>query len=341
MDVVVAGERVGLQVLRPILDPLDGLAGEERGGNGQDVARVDRDLPSEPTADVVGDDPDVVLVDGQTGAPGNEGQHRPDGVGRLRCHVEGELLADRVPIGNAATRLDRSDVDARDVDVFLDHDLAGRDGRVRGFPVAGFPVPDVIGLLVRPAVGTEHECVRFHGLVRVHDDRQRLVVDEDGGDTVGCRIPRGGDDRCDLLRLVHDGVHREHHLHVAGKGRHPVELVTLQVLARDDGGDARDLQRLGGVDRLDRGVGVGTPDDVEPELPRQVDVFDVFALAADEAWVFLALDRVAHATDLGAGAGLGCSCGHLVTPRSTGRDRRNRSGSRQRWPSRRPPAGSP
>ena len=44
-------------------------------------------------------------------------------------------------------------------------------------------------------------------------------------------------------------------------------------------------------------------------------------LAADEARVFLALDRVAHATDPGAGAGL-CLCGHLVTPRSTGRDRR-------------------
>src|SRR6185503_5999831 len=54
---------------------------------------------------------------------------------------------------------------------------------------------------------------------------------------------------------------------------------------------------------------------------RQVDVVDVLAPAADEPRVLLALDRVAHAPDLGTGAGLRFG-GHLVTPRSTGRDRR-------------------
>ena len=78
-------------------------------------------------------------------------------------------------------------------------------------------------------------------------------------------------------RLVHDRVDRQHHLHVAGERRHPGELVALQVLAGDDGGDARDLERLGRVDRLDRGVGVRAADDVEPELARQVDVVDVLA----------------------------------------------------------------
>ena len=68
VHVVVAGERVGLQVLRAILDPLDRLADEERGRDGEDVARIDRHLAPEPTADVVGLDPDVLLVDGQTGA---------------------------------------------------------------------------------------------------------------------------------------------------------------------------------------------------------------------------------------------------------------------------------
>jgi hypothetical protein len=227
--------------------------------------------------------------------------------------VQRELLADRIPISDATARLDRGDVDARDVDVLLDRHVGGRDRRVGGGSVTRFPMPDVVVLLVRSTVRTEDERAVLERLVRVGDDRQRLVVDEDGSDSVGGGIARGGDDRGDLLRLVHDGVHREHHLHVAGQRRHPVELVAFQVLAGDNGGDTRDLQRLGSVDRLDRRVGVGTPDDVEPELPRQVDVLDVLALAADEARVLLALDGMAHAPDFGAGAELGFG-GHRRLP---------------------------
>ena len=69
----------------------------------------------------------------------------------------------------------------------------------------------------------------------------------------------------------------QHHLVVAGEGRHPVELVALEVLAGDDGQHAGDLQRLGGVDLQDLGVGVRAADDVEPQLAGQVDVVDVLA----------------------------------------------------------------
>ena len=61
VDVVVAGERVRLQVLRAVLDPLDRLARRERGDDGQHVAGVDRHLAAEAAADVVGLDPDLVL----------------------------------------------------------------------------------------------------------------------------------------------------------------------------------------------------------------------------------------------------------------------------------------
>ena len=64
MDVIVAGERVGLQVLGAVLDPLDRLADGQAGDDREDVARVDRHLAAEPAADVVGLDPDVLL--GQT-----------------------------------------------------------------------------------------------------------------------------------------------------------------------------------------------------------------------------------------------------------------------------------
>ena len=90
----------------------------------------------------------------------------------------------------------------------------------------------------------------------------------------------------------------------------------LEVGAGDHGQDARDLERLGRVDALDRGVGVGAADDVQPEHARQDDVVDVLARAADEARVLLALDRVAHAPDFGGRLQLGSGFGrHLVVLR--------------------------
>ena len=229
-------------------------------------------------------------------------------------------------------------MDPRDVDVLLDMDFGGGQVGIGRGSVARFPVPGVVVGLVRAAVRAKDEGVRFERLDGIHDDRQRLVVDQDGRDPVGGGIARRGDDRRDLLRLVHDGVHGEHHLHVAGQRRHPVELVALQVLAGDDGRDARDLEGFRRVDRLDLRVGVRAADDVQPQLSGQVDVLDVLALATDEPRVFLALDRVAHATDRGARAGL-CVCRHIRhSPLNRPRPA-NRSGSRQRQPSRRRPAG--
>ena len=184
--------------------------------------------------------------------------------------------------------------------------------------VARLPVPDVVGLLALAAVRAQDRRVGLERLERVDDDRQRLVVDLDRRDAVGRGVARRRDDGRHLLRLVHDGVHGEHHLHVAGEGRHPVELVALEVLAGHDRGDARDLERLRRVDRLDPRVGVRRADDVEPQLARQVDVLDVLALALDEARVLLALDRVAHAPDLGGRLGLQLR-GHLGLLGSLGR----------------------
>ena len=208
MDVVVAGERIGLQVLRAVLDPLDRLADQERGRHGQDVARIDRHLAAEPAADVVGLDPDVLLGDRQAGTRGDQREDRPDGMRRLARDVQRELLANGIPVGDATARLDRGHVDARDVDVLGDPDLGRSQGRVRGRLVARLPVPDVVVLLVLAAIRAEHRRVGFERLERVDDDLQRLVVDHHRLDAVRGGIAVRGDDRRHLLRLVHHGVGR-------------------------------------------------------------------------------------------------------------------------------------
>ena len=134
VDVVVAGERVGLEVLGPVLDPLHGPAERQRGDDGDHVARVDRHLAAEPAADVVGLDPDRRLGDA-----GDQADDRAVGVGRLARDVEVEVAVDRVVVGDAATGLDRGHVDARDVDV--DRARSGRTPRGRRRSPPGHPTP--------------------------------------------------------------------------------------------------------------------------------------------------------------------------------------------------------
>ena len=236
-----------------------------------------------------------------SGQAAHEGQHGPDGVRRLARHVQGHLAADGVPVRDAAAGLDRGDVDARDVDVLGDAHLGLGHRGIGPGSIAGLPVPDVVVGLVLAPVRAQDERARLHRLVRVDDDRERLVVDGDRGDAVGGDVLGRRDDRGDLLGLVHDGRGRQHHLLVAREGRHPVEPGLLEVGAGDDREDARDLERLGRVDALDGRVGVRAAHDVQPQLAGQVEVVDVLARATDEAGVFLALDGMAHATDLGAG----------------------------------------
>ena len=99
--------------------------------------------------------------------------------------MEGQLAANRIPVRDAAARLDRRDVDPRDVDVLGDPDVGRLEGGVGLRLVAGFPVPDVVRLLVRRSIGAEDEGILLERLVRVDDDRKRFVVDEDRGDTIG------------------------------------------------------------------------------------------------------------------------------------------------------------
>ncbi len=123
-------------------------------------------------------------------------------------------------------------MDARDVDVLGDTDLGCRHRGIGPGPVARLPVPDVVVLLVLTPVGAQHEGVRLHRSVWIDDDRKRLVVDQDSRDAVGCDVLGRRDDRGHFLGLVHDGRGRQHHLLVAGEGRHPVQARLLEVGTR-------------------------------------------------------------------------------------------------------------
>src|SRR5262249_12159574 len=97
-------------------------------------------------------------------------------------------------------------------------------------------------------------------------------------------------------------------------GRHPRQPECLEILGRDDGGDVRMRQSLRGVDRDDAGVRVGTAQHRAVDHPRQADVVEVGALAADEALVLLALEAAEADRALGLRARKVLSDGHAQTP---------------------------
>ena len=295
LHVVVPGEARGDQVAGAVLDPLDRLSDQERGGRGHHVAGVDRHLVAEAAADVGRDDPDLVL-----GQPGHHREQRAVRVRCLRGHVDRGLAGGGVHVRHAAAALERRRMAARIVRLELDHPVGLRERRFGGRAVARLPVVDVVRVLALLVV-PDHRRVRLERLLRRRHRVERLVVDHDQLEGVLGRVGvlrhHGGD----LLALEAHLVRGEHGLRVAGERGHPGEPVLGHQLARDHGHDARQRRRRGGVDGGDPGVREGGAQQLEVEHAGQRHVVDVVAAAADEARVLLALDGVADPADLGRG----------------------------------------
>ena len=285
VHVVVPRERGGHQVLRPVLHPLDRAAGHHGAHDRADVPRVDGDLVAEPAADVRGDDPDLVL--GQAGDQGVQGAVRVRGLGG---GPDGELAAHRVEVGHRAAGLQRRRMRPRVEHVLRDDDVgAGEDG-VGGRLVAGLPVEDVVVLLARQVVA-DHRGPGVERRRGVDHRGQRLVVDVDELEGVPRRVPVLGHDERDLLALEPHLVGGQDRLHVLGQGGHPGQAAVLQRLAGDHGLDPGVGLGGRGVDRDDPGVRERAAQDRAVQHAGKLDVVGEGALAADEAGVFLALDR--------------------------------------------------
>src|SRR5437867_1140641 len=292
-DVVISGERIRLNVLRTVLDPLHWMPGLQGRDDREDVTGIDGDLAPESSTHVRGDDADLLL-----GQSCDDGEHGSDRVRRLGRHPHGDL-PHRVEGRDAASRLDRGHVDPRDVEVLFDNDIGFFQGLVRTFSVPDLPVPDPIRLLlpIRP----DNRSTGLEGLHRFDVNWERYGAYLDGGDTVRGRISAVRDDRGDFLRLIHNPLDGQHHLLVGHEGRHPCEVRRLEVLPADHREDARDLQRLLDVDGPDACVRVRTPDDVQIEHPGELHVVDVIPFAPDEAGVLLPLYGLADAAVHGHG----------------------------------------
>ena len=253
-----------------------------------------------PPSDVGRDDVDLVFRDA-----GDDRERRPVDVWGLRCDVELQA-PHRVEVRDTPARLERRRMAALEPDPLAHALRAGVQRPRRALPVADLPVVDVVGLAL--AVGPQEHLVLLGG-ERIGDDRQRLVLHLHGLGPVFGRAPRLGEHGGHLLVLEQHFADGEHHLLVvAVERRQPPEARGLQVLAGDDRDDARDLHRVADIDRLDLRVGIGAAHENHVQHAWQHDVFDVIALALEEARILLALHPVTEGV-----SGLGFDA-HRVPP---------------------------
>ena len=306
---VVAREAGGNEVLGAVLDPLDRHAGHDRAGDRADVAGIHRNLVAEAAADVVALDADHVL--------GQPRDVRIDGAVRMRrliAVVDVELAGLGIEVGDDAARLERRRMAARIDDVAFDNGVGLRERAVGGGLVAGFPgrAGEVVALA--RLVVADQRRVRVERFAGVDDRGQRLVLDVDQLERVVRRVLVRRDHERDFLALESDLVTCEHGLGVVGDRRHPGEPERLEVLGGDDCRDVGVGEGPRGVDRENARVRVRASQQCSVDHPRQPDVVEVVALAADEACVFLALQATEADRALGLGARKVLDDGHARTP---------------------------
>ena len=292
VQVDVPGEAGRDEVAGLVLDPLHRPLQQDRGQDRADVAGIHRHLVAEPAADVRGDDPDHVL-----GQLGDQRYRGPDDVRRLGGHVHGELGRGPVEVRDRPAALDRTRVRARVVQLEPGDHVGLLEGPVGGGRVADLPVVDGVAGLALLVVPDDRGVLGLR-LLRVHDRRQRLVLDVDGLARVLGDVRVVGDDAGHLLTLEPHLVGGQHGLGVVGQGRHPGQVPGRHHLAGQHQVDPGDIPGLAGVDRLDPGVRQRAAQDLHVQHARQGDVIGVIALTADEAVVLDPLAAGAQPADL-------------------------------------------
>ena len=224
----------------------------------------------------------------------------PDPVGVLHVGVERVAVLAGVVGAERAAGLHVLRVDPGD-DVAAANDTGGlREGRVGGRLVPHLEeIRDIVGTLV--PYGSAADGLRCR-----RDRRQRIVVDPHRLRGVFRLGRRFGDHEGDGIAHVADPILRQAPVRRRPHGRavgtlpleghlHGAEAVARHVGSGEDGDDAGAGGGRGGVDGEDPCVRMGRPDDDHVRLARLVDVVMEAALAAEEANVLEALQRLADA----------------------------------------------
>ena len=249
---LVAPVRGGEEAFAAPLRPGAGAARAHRQKGADHVLGVKAELGPEPSADVGGDEPQLVERQAKACAEGPR-----VGVGELARRVVDQPARRGVELGQHDAALERRGGDPVVGQTPSNDDLGLGKGALDVAPLAAELVADVVGQGVVKLGST-----RLDGRLLFGDRGEHLVGDRDCRQRVLRRVGALGRDCRDRLADVpgtvagQDRMQRDRD-HAGGLPIAGEIADARQVVGRKDGHDARHRARRGGADREDPGVGVG------------------------------------------------------------------------------------
>ena len=275
-------------MLAPVLDPLDRLAVHLRRERNDRLFGIEDELGAEAAANIRRDDAQLVLVAAEQAAENALARMR-----RLRGAPHGEQVAHRIESRHHTAAFHRLR-DAAMLPVAFAKDMRGlREGRVA---IAVSHVEFGRDIVRRAAMGERR--VGAHGVAAVADDRQRIVIDHDERGRVFRNVAAVRDDRGDRLAHMHHfriGQHGTMQFLPIGGARQgdaqkPVGEMRRDVLHRQDGVNARDLERRALVDAEDLRMRMRAAHESDVPHAGERNVVDEARLAAQQRTIFETLD---------------------------------------------------
>ena len=273
LDAMVAGMDVGGEALQPVGDELDRPFQQLGEGGGRHLVGIDVDLDAERSADILGDDAHLML--GEIQMLGEDVLHH---VGRLRPLIDGQPLLAGIEVGEDRARLERHAGVAAEDENLLD-DLV----RFLESPVHLADIEDTLESEVVAELGMDDRRFRVERRLRIGDDRELLIVDDEQFGGVFGKRPRLGDDRRHGLALPAGAVdgdcvlRRRFQPLQMRQDADPRRADFRDLRPRDDGDDARRGPCRLAIDAGDPRVGMRRADEDDMPHARQDEVADILS----------------------------------------------------------------
>ncbi len=295
---VIPRERRGGEIFDPRFDPLHRPPKHDRAHDGTDIARIYANLVAKAAPDVGCNDVDFAFRDTR-----QHGDHGAHDVRRLRGEIDRQFALDLVEVRYTAAGLQRARVHALIADVLAHRERRAGKDLVSGRRIAHIPAKNVV-VMHSLTVGTfrlafqvlaNDRSVSRHGLTRIGDHGQLFIFHLHQFDGVGRHVAILSNHKGHFLLLKTHLAVSEHHLRIACKRGHPMEIQGLEILSGEHREHAGMSQSRFLIDGYHPAVGNRAADEGAKNLARQFEIVRVVAFALDEACVLLAFPRATNA----------------------------------------------
>src|SRR5215471_6973157 len=145
--------------------------------------------------------------------PGDDGEERTMGMGRLRGHPDCEFPGCFMKISHAAAGLNWRGMNARNVHLLLDDHAVGlgvSKGSIGCLALTSLPVKDLVSWLLILLIRSQQRCIRIKSFFGIDYHGQWLVINFDSSGAISSCIPVSCNNKSHFLHLVMHPIQRQH-----------------------------------------------------------------------------------------------------------------------------------